>query len=126
MLPPESASAEHLSRETGLSAVTLERWPVGNLTAEADIQQRRTASARQLATKSQLTKSQSQLLRRITGDGLSARILQPDRGYGICSQIQPLRILCVMGLVVEIRSKDEIVFQLTEGGRELLRSEVAG
>jgi hypothetical protein len=125
MLPPESASMEQVSRETGLSLATLERWRVGNLPTMTRIHKRRTAAAQLLVTRSQLTASQSQLLRRITDDGLSVRVLQPNRGFGVCGQIRTLRILCMMGLVIEMRSEDEILFKLTEGGRELLRSELA-
>jgi hypothetical protein len=125
MLPPENASLEQVSRETGLSVGTLKRWQSDELLIEVDRNQRQTAVVRQPEAGFLLTVPQSRLLRQITGDGLSSKVLRRGRGYGVAGQIRTLRILCVMGLVVEIRSDDEILFKLTDAGQRIIRSELA-
>jgi hypothetical protein len=125
LLPPESLAVELVSRETGLSLATLKRWRADALGTGSGGSIHQTAAARRPMKKSWLTVSQSRLLRRVSEEGLSHRALKRKQGYGICAQIRSLRILCAMGLVIETRSDKEILFELTDAGRELAQLEAA-
>jgi hypothetical protein len=124
LLPLESASIEYVSHETGVRAVTLERWRAEAAARIATIGSQPLAiPARYQMKEFQLSGPQYRLLQRITKEGLSHKALQRSQGYGVGGQIRTLRILRSMGLVTETWRENEILFELTDAGRELLRSQ---
>jgi hypothetical protein len=123
LLPPESASVESVSHETGVRAVTLERWLAEAAARSSAISHPLAIPVRYRMKEFQLSGPQYRLLQRVTDEGLSHRALQRGQGYGIGGQIRSLRILRAMGLVTETWRGNEILFELTDAGRELLRSQ---
>jgi Fe2+ or Zn2+ uptake regulation protein len=60
------------------------------------------------------------MLQCIPNEGLSQIALKQGRGVSTASKIRTLRILALMGLVVEIQSKNgEVRFEMTDAGRRL-------
>ncbi len=65
-----------------------------------------------------LTAIQFRMLRHIPDEGLSQAAL--GQGYGIGGQIRTLRILALLGLVVETQGDDgDLRFEITDAGRRL-------
>jgi hypothetical protein len=67
-----------------------------------------------------LTAAQFRMLQRIPDDGLPLSALRQGQGYGIAAQIQTLRILIQLELVVETQSDGgDVRFETTDAGRRL-------
>ena len=79
------------------------------------------------AAATKLTAAQFRMLQRIPNDGLPQTALRQGRGYGITAQIQTLRILIQLDLVVETQSENgEVRFVITDAGRRLVEADGAG